>query len=195
MLVLSVTANSQDKSVRNQENNVLYAGYNNKVSFPEIKKKYGRFKIESINCTVSQPKEAATEDEFLVKPDRAAISGNAKIYFVVAGKRVDSVLYSIRVLPQLKLYWGSNAEGSECSDSDILRVNFVTRVTFDARFEIINWEAEILGRKFKGEGNKLSPQFLKLTKSLPAGGKVYIKVNYKNSEGLVFSKNGAWVKG
>ncbi len=174
----------------NDQNNVLYRGYENRVTIGQAGTNAKDFKLEAINCQLAEV--TGQKDMYIVKPSSAART--AQINFVSNGKIVDSTVFVVESLPSPLFYWGNNENGSDVSSASTLEIKYPSDVALDASFTITNWECKIGEMSFKGSGSVLSQKILDVTKALPVGGTVNIIVTVNTPDGIARKVVGSWVK-
>ena len=174
----------------NDQSNVLYRGYDNRVTIGQAGTNAKDFKLEAINCQVAEV--TGQKNTYIVKASSAART--AQINYVSNGKTIDSTVFVIKSLPSPLFYWGNNENGSDVSSASTLEIKYPSGVALDASFSITNWECMIGEMSFKGSGNELSQEMLDVTKVLPVGGTVYITAQVVGGDGITRKVGGSWVK-
>ncbi len=174
----------------NDQNNVLYRGYDNRVTIGQAGTNAKDFKLEAINCQVAEV--TGQKNTYIVKASSAART--AQINYVSNGKTIDSTVFVIKSLPSPVFYWGNNEIGSDISNAPQLQIKYPSGVAIDASFTIVQWECMIGEMNFKGSGSVLSQKIMDVTKALPVGGTVNITAQVVGGDGITRNVVGSWVK-
>ncbi len=191
IILLGMNAFGQNMVVKNNDQNkVLYRGYDNRVTIGQTGTNAKDFKLEAINCQLAEV--TGQKGTYIIKPSSAART--AQINFVANGKTVDSTVFVIKSLPSPVFYWGNNEVGSDVPNASTLEMKYPPGVAIDASFAIVNWECRIGEMSFKGSGNVLSQEMLDVTKVLPVGGTVSIMATVNTPDGIARKVAGSWVK-
>lgn len=173
-------------------NQILYRGFENKLTFDQIGCETDGYQMETVNCELSKQEVADSENFYIVKTNSSAKS--AKIRFISDGQAVDSMEFVVQNLPRPFLYWGNQKSGSNFSASQEIQLKYVTGVTLKSSFEVVGWESNESGQTFSGKGGSLSSEFLEFAESLATGESISIEAQVRGGDGIVRPVKGFWVK-
>lgn len=175
------------------EMNVLYRGYDNKVS--GAASGYPSFEIVG-KSNVSIRKSGT---EHIASPGSGR---EAKIDIVgVAedGSKASLGTFDFRVqnLPSPSIYFGALEEGAEAAAGVIkaqtrLFAKYPPEIPLAAKFDLVSWEVNVTGapKPESGNGANLSPKALNLIKQAQKGTSISIMTNVKGPDGKIRKKGG-----
>lgn len=202
--LLFFCANAQNIVVGKIQNNILYAGYENKV---ELSTKDGRsFDIKAqkedviniIKDTTINTKSNSNIQNFIIRP-LSLTKQKPFIYFKdpATNKIFDSISFIIKPLPSPIVYLGFIPDGGKISISDtILSYHFYDDINIDIQFEVESWELTVEGLSeiISGQGNKLNEIAKSVINNLKADFFITINVNVRYSNGELKTRKAIFKK-
>ena len=195
IIVLGCSAYAQEYTAENtQQNNVLYRGFKNKLSYGQTGCPDKSYEMETVNCDLSEVKATGAETMYIVKTKSSART--AVIRFTSNGNVMDSTVFAIQNLPVPSLYWGDSKTGTTTSDLTELSVQYPPGVTLPSNFEIVSWTCSPVDTDtvYTSPGNVLSDAFMNYVKTMSKGESIVIQVNVKGEDGIIRQLAGDWVK-
>jgi hypothetical protein len=194
-LFLTATTFAQGFTIDNlSHKELLYLGYDNRITIEQTGCEYESFTLESENCEVSKVSNSEEDNIYVVRAKRNAFGKTAKIFYVVDDVKVDSTTFHVQPLPAPSLMWGNNAAGTDLSDSREISIKYARGIPLNASFNVVGWISESRDHKFEGQGNLLSDDFLQHASTLRTGEAVKIIVDYTGGDGVTRRMSGIWIK-
>jgi hypothetical protein len=193
-LTFGLNAYGQDfVAASSEQSNILYRGYDNKLTLGEVGCANQEYEIVPIDCKIKKVNSDGSERSYIVRPTgRLKI---ATIKFVSAdGNPLETVVFTVKNLPNPLLYWGNNEFGSTVSSSPKLFVKYSSDVRLNTSFEIVSWEFNHKYKNFSGAGDELSSKILEYTRSMPLGETISIITKVKGPDGIEHTMGGTWTK-
>lgn len=173
------------------ELNVLYRGYDNKVS--AVASGYDQTNINGAGVTLSK-----SGDGWIAKPGSAktctiTVSGKSS----VTNKSVNLGTFTFRVsnLPDPELYWGGAKNGDKGSKAERkLFAKYPPEIPLNAAFKVVDWECQVPGAQGappKGSGSDISSAS-GLIAAVKPGMNVSFICTVVGPDGVRRKKAGAW---
>jgi len=174
------------------ELNVLYKGYDNKVS--AVASGFDQTMLTGNGVTVSKSGEFWIAKPGQVREASLSVSGKNS----VTGKTQNLLTQKFRVsnLPDPELYWGASKNGDKGSRVETkLFAKYPPEIPLNAQFRIVDWEVSIPGAQGappRGTGGVLSPAASALIKQAKPGMMVSFLCNVVGPDGIKRKKAGAF---
>ena len=192
-MLFVMVSNAQDFGIVNDDQHlVIYRGFENQISIGQFDNEKAEYEVEGVNCTVELLSLGRTKNKYLVKTNTA--EPMAKINFVSKGRVIGSKTFKVENLPQAKLFWGSNEDGSYISDAKEIRIAYPSGITLIPEFEVVGWAVNHQDHEFNGEGSALSKDFLTYANDLDKGAEIQIAVKVKTEDGTIKKLMGSWTR-
>lgn len=186
IIIFSFNSFAQDVAVENIDHNqILYRGFQNKLVITPANE---NIQLDPINCQIS--KLEGQENTYIVLTKSK--SRTATINFVSDGKVLETRSFLIQNLPVPELYWGYQKSGSTISNTSEIQLKYPKGVTLKSNFEIVNWQASVQGKQFKGKGHTLTKELIDSMSTLDKGEIIQITTQVKNKDGVTKLMKGTW---
>lgn len=202
--VIGFNVSAQNIVVGKLQNNVLYAGYENKVELST--KDLRSFEIVPQNealihvtrDTIINTQSNNKIQNFIIRP-LTLTKQKQLLYFKdpATNEIFDSVLFIVKPLPTPVVYLGSIPEGEIISKSDtLLTYRFQENISIDIQFEIISWQLIVAGKSeiISGQGNALNEVAMFEINSAKPGALISFMVEVRFSNGEIKKKAATFIK-
>lgn len=202
--VIGYNASAQNIVVGKLQNNVLYAGYENKVelstrdlrSFEIVPQNEALINV-NIDSTINTQSNNEIQN-FIIRP-LTLTKQKQVLYFKdpTTNEIFDSVLFIVKPLPTPIVYLGSIPEGEIISKSEsLLTYRFQENISIDIQFEIISWKLIVDGKSeiISGQGNSLNEVAIFEINSAKPGTLISFTVEVRYSNGEIKEKAATFKK-
>lgn len=177
------------------EMNVLYRGYDNKVSgaasgFPDFKLKGGT-NISSLS---------KQGDYYIAKPGSGRQDATISIIGIAEDGSENSLgspfSFRVRPLPKPTIRLGRIEDGESASSADIrssarLFAGYPPSIPLDASFSVIKWEVQVGRQRAAGNGANLDGKARRILSQAQTGDIINIFTDYREPSGAVKRRNAA----
>lgn len=189
------TVGSPTGTVSLPELNVLYRGYDNKVT--AAASGYPEFRLSGTkNVSLRQSGQQYIASPGSGRTATISISGIAEDG---TSASLGSFEFRVQNMPKPTIRWGSLWDGdgapmATLRSSNRIAAMYPPEIPLEAKFSIVDWEIQVQGapRNIEGRGSVLSEDAMKVIRQAPRGSLITVATTYKGPSGPPQRKNASF---